>query len=189
MADDNQNDQNTETPPTSLEEALAALETARAAEAKWKGLSRTNEDRWKEVSQERDQLKASQMTDSEKAIEQARQEARNAALSEVGTDLVSAEMRVQATAAGVQLPDAQFLNLNSFLGTDGRPNAEAIASFVSSLPKPQQQGYRQDLGLGRQGGNGPGALTREEYNRLSREDRKKAREDGRVRTALLGGHD
>ncbi|MFE8916873.1 hypothetical protein [Streptomyces globisporus] len=188
MADDNQNDQNTETAPATLEEALALLNQERENVTKWKGLSRTNEDRWKEVSQERDQLKQATLTDSEKAIEQARQEARNAALSEVGTDLVSAEIRVQATAAGVQLPDPQFLNLNSFLGSDGRPNAEAIQTFVSSLPKPQQQGYRQDLGLGRQGGNAPG-LSREEYNRMSREDRKKAREDGRVTNALLGGHD
>jgi hypothetical protein len=185
MADDNQNN---ETTPTTLEEALALLEAERQSVTKWKGLSRTNEDRWKEVSQERDQLKQASLTDSEKAIEQARQEARNAALSEVGTDLVSAEIRAQAAKAQVQLPDTQFLNLNSFLGSDGRPNAEAITSFVSSLPKPQQQGYRQDLGLGRQGGNTPG-LSREEYNRMSREDRRKAREDGRVRSALLGGND
>jgi len=188
MADEDQNDQNNETSPTTLEEALAALAQAQQDATKWKGLSRTNEDRWKEVSGERDQLKQATLTDSEKAIEQARQDARKAALSEVGTDLVSAEMRVQATTAGVQLPDPQFLNLNSFMGSDGRPNAEAIQTFVSSLPKPQQQGYRQDLGLGRQGGNAPG-LSREEYNRMSREDRKKAREDGRVTTALLGGQD
>jgi hypothetical protein len=186
MADDNQNDQNNETAPTTLEEALAALDAERQNVSKWKGLSRTNEDRYKEVSQERDQLKQATLTDTEKALEQARQEARNAALSEVGSDLVSAEMRVQAASAGVQLPDTQFLNLNSFMGTDGRPNADAIKTFVSSLPKPQQQGFRQDLGLGRQGGSAPGALTREEYNRLSREERKKARDDGRVRTALLG---
>ena len=185
MADE---DQNNETTPTTLEEALALLDAERQNSSKWKGLSRTNEDRWKGVSTELEQIKTSQMTDTEKAIEQAKQEARNAALSEVGTDLVSAEMRVQASAAGVQLPDTQFLNLNSFLGSDGRPNAEAIQTFVSSLPKPQQQGYRQDLGLGRQGGNAPG-LSREEYNRMSREDRKKAREDGRVTSALLGGND
>ncbi|AWN05292.1 scaffolding protein [Streptomyces phage Ibantik] len=188
MADDNQNDQNTETPPSTLEEALALLDAERQNVTKWKGLSRTNEDRWKEVSQERDQLKASQMTDSEKQIEQARQEARNAALSEVGTDLVAAELRAQAASTGVQLPEERFINTSSLLGADGRPDKSAIEAFVSSLPKPQQQGYRQDLGLGRQGGNAPG-LSREEYNRMSREDRKKAREDGRVRSALLGGND
>lgn len=190
MTDDNSQNSNegNENAPSTLEEALAALDQARQDATKWKGLSRTNEDRWKTTSQELDQIKASQMTDSEKAIEQARQEARNAALTEVGSDLVSAEMRVQAAAAGVQLPDLQYLNTSSFMGTDGRPNKEAITTFVSSLPKPQQQGYRQDLGLGRQGGNTPG-LSREEYNRMSREDRKKARADGRVRSALLGGND
>ncbi|MEU0912139.1 hypothetical protein [Streptomyces althioticus] len=193
MADDNQNEQNqqgSENAPSSLEEALAALDAARQETDKWKGLSRTNEDRWKTASQERDQLKQSQMTDAEKAIEEAREQARREALTEVGTDLVDAELRAQAAAAQVQLPDPKFINTGSLLDANGRPDKDAISQFVSSLPKPQAKGYSQDLGLGRQGGNGsPGALTREEYNALSREERKKAREDGRVRSALLGGHD
>lgn len=156
---------------------------------KWKRLSRQNEKRWHEVSQERDQLQQSQMTDAEKAIEQARQEARAAALSEFGADLASAEMAAQAAQAGVLLPDTQYLNMAGFLGTDGRPDREAISAFVSSIPKPQRAPeYPQNVGLGRQssGSGDPNQLTRDEYNRLSREDKRRARSEGRVNSLLKG---
>lgn len=123
----------TSPPDKTPEEIIAELTAERD---KWKAFSRQNEDKYKAASQERDRLKEAQMTEAEKALEQARAEGRNSALSELGTELAQAEMAAAAAKTGAQLPDTQYLNIGSFLGADGRPNKEAIEAFVSSLPKP-----------------------------------------------------
>jgi hypothetical protein len=156
--------------------------------AKWKALSRTNEARWKDASRELDQLRQAQMSEADRALEQARNETRTATLAEVGGRLAAAELRAHAATAGVELPPADYLNLGAFIGEDGSPNADAIASFVTSLPKPATEPeFPQGIGLGRQGGtSNPHQLTREEYLRLSREDRIKARKDGRIEALMRG---
>jgi hypothetical protein len=142
-------------PQKTPEELIAELTADRD---KWRALSKKNEDNFKSASKERDELKSAQMTDAEKAIEQARAEGRNSALSEVGTDLVNAEMAVQAAAAGVTLPPAEYLNVSKFLGEDGRPNKDAVKSFVESLPK--AKGEFPDLqGAGKQTGGTPEITT------------------------------
>lgn len=144
----------TPTAPATLEEAMALLETVTQSEARWKAMSKKNEDNFKAASKERDDLKASSMTDAEKALEQARTEGRNSALSEVGTDLVNAEMAIQAVAAGVTLPPAEYLNVSKFLGDDGRPNKDAVKSFVESLPKAKAE-FAPLQGAGKQTGGAP----------------------------------
>ncbi|MFJ3084371.1 hypothetical protein ACIPJG_32085 [Streptomyces halstedii] len=133
------------------EELIAELTADRD---KWQALSRKNEDNFKAASKERDELKSSQMTDAEKAIEAARTEGRNSALSEVGMDLVNAEMAVQAATAGVKLPDTQYLNMSGFLGDNGRPNKDAVKSFVESLPKAKAE-FPNLQGAGKQGNGAP----------------------------------
>jgi hypothetical protein len=153
--------------PATLEEALALLEEERKSTTKWKTLSRQNEKKWEDASAERDQLKQATMTDAEKAIETARTEGRNSALSEVGTDLVSAEMALQAVTAGVTLPDAEYLNVSKFIGDNGRPNKDAIKSFVESLPKANSgQGFPNLQGAGRQSGSA-GEFTSMDPNELA----------------------
>lgn len=132
------------------EELIAELTAERD---KWKTLSRQNEDNYKTTSKRLEDLEKSQMTDAEKAIEAARTEGRTSALSEVGTDLVNAEMAIQAATAGVKLPDTQYLNMTTFLGEDGRPNKDAVKTFVESLPKAQTFAPLQ--GAGAQTGGAP----------------------------------
>ncbi|WP_055523436.1 hypothetical protein [Streptomyces graminilatus] len=111
------------------------VESLQAEVDKWKALSRTNEKRWNEASTELDTFRQAQMTEQEKAIEAAKAEARTAALSEVGTSLVAAEIRAQAATAGVTV-STEFLDLNRFLGENGRADGDKVKSFISSLPKP-----------------------------------------------------
>ncbi|MEU0159018.1 hypothetical protein ABZ154_09300 [Streptomyces sp. NPDC006261] len=139
--------------PSTLEEALALLEAEKQNSSKWQALSKKNEDNFKSASKERDTLKSSVMTDAEKAIEAARTEGRTSALSEVGMDLVNAEMVIQAATAGVNLPDTQYLNMATFLGEDGRPNKDAVKTFVESLPK--AQAFAPLQGAGAQTGGAP----------------------------------
>lgn len=121
---------------------------------KWKAMSRQNEDNFKTTSKKLEELERSQMTDAEKAIEAARTEGRTSALSEVGNELVNAEMAIQALSAGVKLPDVQYLNMTSFLGEDGRPNKEAVKTFVESLPKAQDE-FPDLHGASKQTGGAP----------------------------------
>src|SRR5690606_25098267 len=51
---------------------------------KWKALSRKNEEAYKKTAAELEKLRQASMSEAERAIEQARQEARNATLQEFG---------------------------------------------------------------------------------------------------------
>ncbi|MFD9563391.1 hypothetical protein [Streptomyces sp. NPDC059994] len=173
-------------PPGSVNEGADAA-AFQAEIDKWKALSRKNEDRFKAASTELEGYRQSHMSDTEKAIEAARAEARNTALSEVGTKLISAELRAASSAAGVTLPGAEYLNLESFLGADGNPDSARIEAFVSSLPKPSTtQPYAQDLGLGRQGSPAAGQLTREDLSRMSPREINEARKAGKCDALMRG---
>jgi hypothetical protein len=179
---DNSQQQNQGTPP-----AQPTIEELIADRDKWKAMSRTNEDRWKEASKERDDLKQASMTDSEKALEQAKQEARNSALAEVGTRLVESELRTAAVTAGVQLPSFEFLNTSQFVDSNGLPDADRIKAFVESLPKPATgPEYSQDLGLGRQGSALAGQLSRADLANMTPQEIAKARSEGRLDALMRG---
>jgi len=166
--------------PQTLEEALAELE-------KWKHLSRENENRWKSASKERDELKQATMTEAEKALEQAKQEARQSALAEVGNRLVESELRRVAAEAGAQLPPVEFLNTSQFVGDDGLPVVDRIKTFVESLPKPAAgPEYSQDLGLGRQGSAVAGQLRRADLANMTYAEIAKARKEGRLDALMRG---
>lgn len=186
MSETNDNQPSTEVQPPAGESA-PTIESLQADVDKWKALSRTNEKRWNDASSELDTLRQSQMSDAEKAIEAAKAEGRTSALAEVGTRLVEAELRAQAASAGAELPSADFLNLNRFLSSDGSVDTDAVNTFVSSLPKPAgAPAFRQDLGLGRQGGDAAGQLTRDDLSRMTPSEINKARKDGRLDSLLRG---
>ncbi|MGI5196940.1 hypothetical protein ACQEVY_25435 [Streptomyces sp. CA-288835] len=185
----NQNDQqNTPDPKTS--EGVPDVAALQADVERWKALSRQNEKNYNEARTELSSLKEAQMTDAEKAIEAARTEARNAALSEVGSRLVDAELRVQAATAGVTLPPAEYLNTTAFVGADGAVNTDAIKAFVSSLPKPSNSPeFAQGIGLGRQGDSGSyaaGQIGRDALSRMSPQEIAAARKAGKLDALMKG---
>ncbi|MFI2031392.1 hypothetical protein [Streptomyces buecherae] len=86
-----------------------------------------------EAAQLRAELEAArqaELTDQERALEDAKAEARRSALAELGTELVKAELRAQGAAAGVDVADVEYLNLSAFTGEDGRPDAERIGDYI-----------------------------------------------------------
>jgi hypothetical protein len=180
--------QNTPDPKTS--EGVPDVAALQADVERWKALSRQNEKNFNDARTELTQLREASMTDAEKAIENAKAEARNAALSEVGTRLVDAELRVQAATAGVTLPSPEFLNTGAFLGADGGVNTEAITAFVSSLPKPSNSPeFAQGIGLGRQGDSGSynaGQIGRDALTRMSPQEIAAARKAGKLDALMRG---
>ncbi|MFB7782062.1 hypothetical protein ACFC1D_05040 [Streptomyces vinaceus] len=123
-----------QTPPTPP--AAPTLDEVAADRDRWKALSRQNETNYNSTRTELQQLQAVQQA----AVEAARTEGRTSALGEVSQELVTAELRLQAVTAGAELPDLSFLDLSRFKGEDERPNADAVKSFIESLPKPQTAG-------------------------------------------------
>ncbi|MEU7104274.1 hypothetical protein ABZ951_04345 [Streptomyces sp. NPDC046215] len=103
--------------------APSAPDGAAAELEQWKA-------RFEAASQELEQFRQSQMTDQEKALAQARADGRRETLSELSPSLAEAEIRAQAAVAGVVV-QTEFLDLNHFLGEDGRPDTERIAQFVA----------------------------------------------------------
>ncbi|RLV10223.1 hypothetical protein CTZ27_03105 [Streptomyces griseocarneus] len=101
-------------------------------------------------------LRQEHMTDREKALAQARTDGRSEALAEMSTQLVVAEVRAQAAAAGVSV-EPEFLNLSAFTGEDGRPAADRIAAYVARQTPPEPA-VPQLMGAGHHRG-GRGAVT------------------------------
>lgn len=192
MDDTTKNEQNPQQQAPAGTEAPKAptLEELQADVERWKALSRQNEKNYNEARTELSQLKEASMTDAEKAIEKAKEEARNAALSEVGSRLVEAELRVQAATAGVALPPAEFLNVKRFIGADGSPDSAAIQTFVSSLPQPSKApDFAQGIGLGRQGDSGSyaaGQIGRDALSRMSPQEISAARKAGKLDALMRG---
>lgn len=98
---------------------------------KWKALSRQNENNFNTTRTELQQLQAAQQA----AVEAARTEGRTSVLGEVSTELVTAELRLQAVSTGAELPDLKYLDLSQFKGENERPNSDAVKQFIESLPK------------------------------------------------------
>lgn len=131
---------------------------------KWKGLSRKHEAKAKEnadAAKQLDELRAQSMTDTEKAIAEARAAADRDAAVRYGARLVDAEVR--AAAAGRPIDVAALLeglDRSRFLDDDGEPDVKAIGAWVDRIapaaetPSPA----RVDLGQGARG-NGAVALN------------------------------
>jgi hypothetical protein len=156
---------------------------------KWQHFARVHEDKWKTLSKELDDLRKASLPDSERAIEEAKEKARTETLAEVGSRLANAELRAAAAAAGVEIPDtvSQYLDVSRFIGDDGNPNAEAISTFVASLPQPKAPKFPQNVGIGPQGsGSGIPQLTREDLARMTPTQINEAREAGRLNSLLYG---
>ncbi|MEV5913363.1 hypothetical protein AB0M00_31285 [Streptomyces chartreusis] len=190
MDDTKQNENNQQTPAGTEPPKVPTVEDLQADVERWKTLSRQNEKNYNEARTELSKLQEASMTDAEKAIEKAKEEARNAALSEVGSRLVEAELRVQAATAGVTLPPAEFLNVQRFIGADGSPDTAAIQTFVSSLPQPSKAPeFAQGIGLGRQGDSGgyaAGQIGRDALSRMSPQEVAAARKAGKLDALMRG---
>jgi len=123
-----------ETPPTEPQPSEPERDWKAEAE-KWKEMSRRTENAAKQAAKELEQLRAAQMSDSEKALAEAEKRGRDAALKEMRADM--ARMKLQAQAAG-KVADVEALlevvDVSRFLKEDGI-DEEAIAATIERLTK------------------------------------------------------
>ncbi|GAA2665249.1 hypothetical protein [Nonomuraea recticatena] len=152
---------------------------------KWKAMSKKHEKDYETASKKLSEFEQAAMSESEKAIEKAKAEARTQTLSEVGSRLVEAELKVQAAKAGVSLPDdiAEVLNLSKLVDENGHPNATAIAKVIGSFAPADDGGFPPVGGIGPQHGKG-GQLSQKDLQSMHWKDIAQAKRDGRLNNLL-----
>lgn len=144
---DTTDQESTETETPDAEALTAEVE-------KWKQLSRKNEERAKANAQaatELEELRAQSMTDQERAVEKARQEARAEALAEAGKGRAVDAIRAAAAGRPVDV-DALVEGIDParFLGEGSEPDREAIEQWVSRVA-PERSATGTDFGQGARG--------------------------------------
>lgn len=129
-----------------LPDTGAATETVdwKAEAEKYKALMRKHEERAKanaSAASELDKVRKAQMSETEKAVADAKQAGRTEAQQAVAGRLARAEFR--AAAAGRVEKDTldgflEYADLSKFVGDDGEPDGKAIDAVVKRLAGPQR---------------------------------------------------
>ncbi|WP_329424000.1 hypothetical protein [Streptomyces sp. NBC_01268] len=125
----------------------------------WKALARQWEKRAKENKSAVDELatlKASQMSDQEKAVAAAEKAGRTAAAAEYGAKLAAAQFETAVARAGIDLGEAaELIDTTRFVGKDGEVDTDGITAAVKKLSKLAPRGPGRSGGdLGGSGGSG-----------------------------------
>lgn len=130
--------------------------------AKWKDLARKHEERAKAnaaAAKELETFKASQMSDTEKAVAAAEAKGRLTATQEFGGKLAAASIRVAAAGRNIDVSALlKGVDPTRFLDDAGDPDEKAIKEWVDSIAPPPADPtvptapIRRDLGNGPRGG-------------------------------------
>jgi len=197
MAESNQTEtlETTEEPEAVVETAenetseMSETDTLKAEVDKWKSLSRKNEQQAKSNGQavkELDEIRKSQLTDTEKLIEQTREETSQSVRKEFAVKLVDAEFK--SLLGGRSLDGSSLLDFDksSFIQADGNIDSEAIQSWVEAHSTKAEQTI-PDLGQGARGQNPSKSQirSRDELKNMSPAEIMAATKDGRL-DSLMG---
>lgn len=194
MAENSDQVETTEAPEivenSTAEEApeLSEMDQLQAEVDKWKSLSRKNEQQAKAnmaAAKELDEIKKSQLTDTEKLIEQTKEETALSVRREFAGKLVDAELKTQLSGRVLDAGALLSFDKSSFILDDGNIDSEAIQSWVDAhsnttgTPAP-------DLGQGSRGNNPSKAQirSREELSNMSPAEILQARTEGRLDTLM-----
>lgn len=163
---------------------LSEMEKLQAEVDKWKSLSRKNEQQAKSniaAAKELEEIKKSQLSDQERLVADAREQAANEVRREFASKLVDAELKAQLNGRTLDGGALLTFDKSSFIQEDGNIDSEAIQSWVeahsksSEIPAP-------DLGQGSRGNNPSKAQirSREELQNMSPSEILQARKEGRL---------
>ncbi|MCS3426752.1 hypothetical protein [Leucobacter aridicollis] len=125
------------------------------------------------------------------AIDEAKREAAAEATTRANERIAKAEVKAAAKGRFADPSDVGlYLDLSEFVDEDGEVDADAIDDALTDLleKKPHLAAEKKRFqGGGHQGAKAPAKpaqLTAEQYNAMSREEKRKARNEGRVNKIL-----
>lgn len=150
MSDNAQENEATTQPDA---DETATVDSVSEAE-KWKQLARKHEERAKANAQaaaELDQLKQSMLSDTEKAIEQAKAEARQATVAEYSGRLVDAKLESLLNGKTLTANALLAFDKSAFVQTDGTVDDDAMRAWVDSNTATPTTPAFPDLGQGTRG--------------------------------------
>jgi glutamyl/glutaminyl-tRNA synthetase len=168
---------------------LSEMEQLQAEVDKWKSLSRKNEQQAKAnmaAAKELDEIRKSQLTDTEKLIEQTRTETAQSVRKEFATKLVDAEFKAHLNGRVLEGGAILSFDKSAFITEDGDIDSEAIQSWVEAHSK-ETGTPAPDLGQGARGKNPSKAQirSRDELSNMTPTEILQARNEGRL-DSLMG---
>ena len=168
---------------------LSEMDQLKAEVDKWKSLSRKNEQQAKSnmaAAKELEEIRKSQLTDTEKLIEQTKTETAQSVRKEFATKLVDAELKAHLSGRVVDSDALLSFEKSAFITEDGNIDSEAIQSWVEAHSK-ETGAPAPDLGQGARGKNPSKSQirSRDELANMSPADILQARTEGRL-DSLMG---
>jgi hypothetical protein len=107
-------------------------------EAKWKAQQKVNRD----LERKLEQTRTANMNETEKAVHEAEQRGRSAALQDFGQRLARTEFDALAARRNPDFNTGnvlEYVDLSKMVGEDGEPDAKALRAAVERLvPEPQE---------------------------------------------------
>ena len=170
---------------------LSEMDTLKAEVDKWKSLSRKNEQQAKAnmaASKELETIRQSQLTETEKLIEQTKTETALSVRREFANKLVDAELKSALQGKLMGADSLLSFEKSSFIMDDGNIDSEAIQSWVEAHSKTTDT-PATDFGQGARGNNPSKSQirSRDELTNMSPADILQARNEGRL-DSLMGKH-
>lgn len=154
-----------------------------------------NKSKSKQIRDLKAQLADATKPVDESEVETAKREAAAAATQKANERIAKAEVKAAAKGRFADPADVElYLDLSEFVDEDGDIDAEAIEDALTGLlekkPHLAAASQKRFQGGGHQGAKAPATpaqLTRAQYNALSRDEKRKARAEGRV-NKLIGAN-
>lgn len=175
----------TETPAAETEPVKTETETVevdyKSEAEKWKSFSRQNEDKYKKAAAELEELRKANLTDAEKAIEDAKAAGRAEAEAAFQSEKLNYQLKAAAAEHGISEDVLNLVDPSKLI-----VNGEVQADLLKSLAAPKFQKSASDLGLGARSSNGAGQISREDLARMSPAEINKAREEGKLNDLMSG---
>jgi len=190
MADPTDQIEETEVIETSEtpENDLPEMDKLQAEVEKWKSLSRKNEQQAKAnvaAAKELEEIKKSQLSETEKLIEQTKTETAQEIRREFATKLVDAELKSALQGRVMEAGALLSFDKSFFILEDGNIDSEAVQSWVEAHSKTTEI-PAPDLGQGNRGKNPSKAQirSRDELANMTPADILQARKEGRLDTLM-----
>jgi len=168
---------------------LSEMEKLQAEVDKWKSLSRKNEQQAKAnmtAAKELEEIRKSQLSDTEKLIEQTKEETALSVRKEFAGKLIDAELKAQLQNRVLEAGALLSFDKTSFVDNEGNIDSEAIQSWVEAHSKTTDT-PTPDLAQGARGNNPSKAQvrSRDELQNMSPAEILQARKEGRL-DSLMG---